>query len=167
MLIPAMLAAVAIHSSPELGKAAGQCRPGENGSAFLVDVEGLKDRKGLLKLELYPSNDKDFLADDNVLIAAGKAFARVETGIPPSGPVSMCIRAPGPGTYALSLMQDRNSNHRFSLSADGVGFPGNPRLGLSKPPAAAASTHVGDHPARLPIRMNYWKGLFSFGPLER
>ncbi|MEC3948688.1 DUF2141 domain-containing protein [Sphingobium sp. HWE2-09] len=167
ILTPLLLAASAIPSSPDLGKAAGQCRPGENTSAFLVDVTGLKDRKGRLKLELYPANDADFLADDNVLVAAGKAFARVETGVPATGPVSLCIRAPGPGTYALTVLHDRDSNRRFAVSTDGIGFAGNPRLGLSKPSAAAASAPVGEGPTHLSIRMNYRKGLFSFGPLER
>jgi uncharacterized protein (DUF2141 family) len=160
-----LVAAAAIASSPDLGKAEGQCRAGEQGPAFLVEVKGLKDRRGRLKLELYPSNDKDFLADDNVLVMAGKTFRRVEEPVPASGPVSLCIRAPGPGSYALSLLHDRDSDRKFSLSVDGIGFAGNPRLGLSKPHAAAASARVGTGPTRIGVIMNYRKGLFSFGPL--
>lgn len=159
-------ASVTLHSSPDLGKAEGQCRPHESGPSFLVDVVGLKDRVGRLKLELYPANDKDFLADDNVLIGAGKTFRRVEAVIPPTGPVELCIRAPGPGTYALSLLHDRNSDRKFALSIDGIGFAGNPHLGLSKPSSAAASARVGSEPMRISITMNYRRGLLSFGPLE-
>ncbi len=166
-MIPVLLVAAAIASSPDLGKAEGQCRPGEKGSEFLVEVKGLKDRDGRLKLELYPSNDTDFLADDNVLVGAGKAFRRVEEAVPASGPVTLCIRAPGPGTYSLSLLHDRNSDRKFSLSIDGIGFAGNPKLGMSKPKAAAASAQVGSGPAHISIVMNYRRGLFSFGPLER
>jgi hypothetical protein len=57
-----------IRSTPDLGKAEGQCRTGESGPAFVVDMIGLKDRAGKLKLEVYPATDADFLADDNVLI---------------------------------------------------------------------------------------------------
>jgi uncharacterized protein (DUF2141 family) len=160
-----LLAAASIPSSPDLGKAEGQCRANEMGPAFLVEVKGLKDRKGRLKLELYPANDKDFLADDNVLVSQGKAFRRVEASVPASGPVQLCIRAPAPGTYALSLLHDRDGNRRFALSIDGVGFPGNPRLGLSKPKARAASAEVGSGIAHITIIMNYRRGLFSFGPL--
>lgn len=167
MIATLLMAAVAIPSTPDLGKAEGQCRTDEKGPAYLVDVKGLKDRKGRLKLELYPANNTDFLADDNILVAAGKPFRRVEMPVPPSGPVQLCIRAPGPGTYALSLMHDRDANRRFSLSIDGIGFPGNPKLGWSKPPASAASAPVGSSPARIAITVNYRRGLFSFGPVEK
>lgn len=167
MLLDMMIAASILPSSRDLGKAEGQCRPGERGPAFIVEVEGFKDRKGRLKLELYPANDKDFLADDNILIAAGKPFRRVEVPVAPSGPVSLCIRAPEPGRYALSLLHDRNGDRKFALSADGIGFAGNPKLGFSKPSAAAASAVVGADPARITIILNYRRGLFSFGPLER
>lgn len=161
------MAAPPLASSPDLGKADGQCRAEEHGSAFLVDVRGLKDRRGRLKLELYPANSQDFLADDNVLVAAGKAFRRVEIAVPSSGPVILCIRAPGAGTYALSLLHDRNADRRFAVSIDGIGFAGNPKLGLSKPSAAAASATVGVGPAHINIVLNYRRGLLSFGPLER
>ncbi|HKT75110.1 MAG TPA: DUF2141 domain-containing protein [Sphingobium sp.] len=165
-MIPLLFLAALMPSTPDLGKAEAQCRPNEHGSAFLVEVAGLKDRKGRLKLELYPANDTDFLADDNVLLSAGKAFRRVEVAVPASGPVQLCIRAPGPGTYALSLLHDRDANRHFTLSMDGVGFASNPRLGLSKPRAAAASASVGSGPTRITIVVNYRRGLFSFGPLK-
>ncbi|MEJ7933892.1 DUF2141 domain-containing protein [Sphingobium sp. AN558] len=162
-----LFAAVVTPSSPDLGKAEGKCRPGEHGPAFLVEVKGLKDRQGRLKLELYPSNDSDFLADDNVLLSAGKIFRRVEISVPSAGPVSLCIRAPAPGTYALGLLHDRNGDRKFTISADGIGFAANPRLGLSKPKAAVASATVGASPVRISITLNYRKGLLSFGPLEQ
>jgi uncharacterized protein (DUF2141 family) len=158
-----MLSAAAppqIVSTPDLGKSGAACRRDESGPAFLVEVAGLRDRQGLLKLELYPSNDRDFLADDNVLLAAGKAFRRVEVRVPPSGPVALCIRAPGPGRYALSLLHDRDGNHRFNLSSDGVGFAGNPRLGWSKPAAALCSAVTVGGVTRIRIVINYRHGLF-------
>jgi uncharacterized protein (DUF2141 family) len=156
-----------LPSSPDLGKAEGQCRAEEHGPSFLVTANGLKDRKGRLKLELYPANDTDFLADDNILVAAGKPFRRVETAISPSGPVQLCIRAPGPGLYALSLLHDRDGDRKFALSVDGIGFAGNPKLGLRKPTARAASARALSGPTPIAITLNYRRGLFSFGPLER
>jgi uncharacterized protein (DUF2141 family) len=159
MTIWLMMAAASIASTPSLGIAEGQCRTPETGPAFLVEVAGLRDRAGRLKLELYPANDHDFLADDNVLIAAGKPFARVDIPVPAQGPITLCIRAPHPGRYALSLLHDRNGNHRFDLSGDGVGFTGNPRLGWSKPSAATASAAVGESPTRVTVVLNYRHGL--------
>ena len=158
-MMPWMMMATVLASSPDLGVAAGRCRTPETGPAFQVDVVGLKDRAGHLKLELYPANDQDFLADDNILIMAGKPFARVEVPTPQDGPVQLCIRAPHAGRYALSLLHDRNSDRRFQLSIDGIGFSNNPKLGWSKPDADRVAVDVGDAPRRISIVMNYRHGL--------
>jgi uncharacterized protein (DUF2141 family) len=166
MIVAAMLlASQVLASNPTLGTAEGRCRPEESGPAFLVTVVGLKDRRGSLKLELYPANDADFLADDNILVAAGKPFRRVEMPVPQTGPVQLCIRAPSAGTFALSVLHDRVGSRKFNLSADGVGFGGNPALGFSKPKAATASVDAGPHPTSTRIVLNYRRGLFSFGPI--
>jgi len=151
--------AASLASSPDLGMAAGRCRESETGPAFLVEVTGLKDRAGRLKLELYPATDADFLADDNVLISAGKPFARVEAPIARDGEVQLCIRAPHAGRYALSLLHDCNSDRKFELSSDGIGFSNNPKLGWSKPGASHVAVDVGDAPRRITIVMNYRHGL--------
>ncbi|HEX8057155.1 MAG TPA: DUF2141 domain-containing protein [Novosphingobium sp.] len=166
IMAPLLLGAY-LPSSPELGTAEGRCRRGEQGPALLVEIDGLKDRRGRIKLELYPANDDDFLQDDNLLVSAGKTFRRVEAPVPASGAVELCIRAPSPGTYALSVLHDRDSNRRFSLSIDGIGFGGNPKLGWSKPKAAAASVRVGPSPTPLRVVMNYRRGLFAFGPIGK
>ena len=135
-MMPMAAVAVQAASNLDLGKAAGPCRPGERGPAVIVNVLGLRDRTGLLKLEVYPATDEDFLADDSHLVASGKTFRRVESTIAPAGPVGLCVRVPHAGRYAISLLHDRNRNHRFDLSGDGIGFAGNPKLGWSKPKAA-------------------------------
>lgn len=162
-----LTAAGPIPSTPDLGKAEGQCRPGESGPAFLVDLMGLRDRSGRVKVEVYPANDKDFLADDNVLVMAGKTFRRVEVPVPAEPVPRLCIRLPGPGTYAVTVLHDRNADRKFSLSHDGIGFSGNPKLGWSKPKAAAVATYANNGLTTLRVIMNYRTGLFSFGPLKR
>jgi uncharacterized protein (DUF2141 family) len=149
-----------------LGQAAGACRSQEDGPAALINVTGLKDRAGLLRAELYPANDNDFLQDDKILVRAGKTFHRVEMRLPPSGPVQLCIRVPGPGPYALALLHDRDMNRKFGFSSDGFGFPGNPVLRLGRPRAASATFVAGKGITELNIRMNYRRGLLSFGPLK-
>lgn len=151
----------------ELGKAEGRCRPGETGPALLVSAVGLKDRAGDLKLEVYPANDQDFLQDDKILIGQGKTFRRVEEPVPASGTPTLCVRVPGPGTYAVSLLHDRDANHKFNLSGDGVGFSGNHKLSWSKPKAAASSVVAGAGLTRVPIVLNYRQGLLSFAPLDQ
>ncbi|NBC37860.1 DUF2141 domain-containing protein [Novosphingobium sp. FSY-8] len=163
-LIPLLAAdapkpSVPLPSTPELGKAEGKCRPGESGPSLMVEVVGLKDRTGRLKLEIYPNNDADFLMDDNVLVYQGKAFRRVEEDLPPTGPVRLCIRVPAPGTYSLMLLHDRDNNRKFGWWVDGIGFGSNPRLGWSKPKAAHTGVAVGAGPTPTRVVLNYRSGL--------
>jgi uncharacterized protein (DUF2141 family) len=158
MASPLMVAA-GIQSTPDLGTAEGRCRSNELGPSFLVNVEGLKDRTGKLKLEVYPAKDPDFLEDDNILISAGKTFRRVEQPVPASGPVQLCVRVPSAGSYAVSLLHDRDGNRKFGWRIDGIGFAGNPRLGWSKPAAPAASAIARSGPTQIEIVMNYRRGL--------
>jgi uncharacterized protein (DUF2141 family) len=158
--------AMATASSPELGKAEAKCRPNEHGPALMVNVVGLKDRRGTLKLEVYPSNDTDFLADDNVLIDQGKTFRRVETAVPASGQALICVRVPGAGAYSVTVLHDRDGNRKFSLSDDGLGFAGNPKLHRAKPKAAETRVIAGSGLTSTTIVMNYLHGFFAFGPLK-
>jgi len=166
MMIAALLAHAAIASSPELGKAEGQCHANENGPAFLISIGGLKDRKGLVKAEVYPPSDPEFLGDDNVLLMAGKTFRRVEQPVPQTGPVVLCIRVPGPGTYAVSVLHDRDGNRKFTLLADGVGCASNPKIHWGQPKAEHCLAVAGPTPTRLSITLNYFRGLGGFGPVR-
>lgn len=159
-------AAASIPSSPDLGKVDADCRPDERGPSLFIDAEGLKDREGTLKLEVYPANDRDFLQDDNILVSEGKTFRRVEVPVTGSNPQRLCIRVPEPGRYAVSLLHDRDSNRRFSIIVDGIGFGGNPDLKWRKPKASEASLHVGNRPSHHRILLNYHRGFLSFGPLQ-
>lgn len=166
LLVPAA-ASAQLPSSPSLGIAEGRCRSGEAGPALMINVVGLKDRSGTMKAELYPATDTDFLADDNVLLNAGKTFRRVVVDVPAAGSVVLCMRVPGPGVYGLSMLHDRDANRKFGLSTDGVGFGSNPdRLGPSKPKIAVGRVTAGSGLTRVNVRMLYRRGLFSFGPLN-
>ena len=157
-LVP-LLTSATIPSTPDLGKAEGRCRDSEPGPAFIVTIAGLRDRTGRIKLEVYPANDEDFLADDNVLIAAGKTFRRVEVPVPASGAAQLCVRLPRAGRYGVVVLHDRNSDRRFNWRVDGIGFAGNPRLGLSQPDVAEASALASARRSSITIVMNYLRGL--------
>ena len=87
-----------IGPSPALD---GSCAHGV-GPKLYVNVTGLKDRGGRLKLELYPGNEADFLKDDRTIKAEGKQMRRVWSQMPASGPVVLCIRAPSAGQWATT-----------------------------------------------------------------
>lgn len=167
LVLPLLLAAgPALKSTPELGKAEGRCRAGEPGPALLVEAAGMKDRTGNMKLEIYPGNDQDFLADDNVLVAAGKTFRRVEVPVPQAGPVVLCVRIPGPGTYAVSVLHDRNMDRRFQWKIDGIGFSSNPKLGWGKPSVKNSRVVVNSGGvSKIAVVMNYRNGL-GVAPLK-
>lgn len=151
-------------SAQMLGSDAAACRSGE-GPAIAVEITGLKDRTGELKLELYPGEEADFLKDDHVLIAAGKTFRRVIVPTPATGPTTMCIRVPRPGRYALLLTHNRDGKNKFSIWTDGAGFASNTKLGRSRPKVGQALVEVGAGVTTVRITAQYLRGLGGFGPI--
>jgi len=146
------------------GTVEGACSADEHGPALVVDITGFKDRRGLIKLEVYPPVDGEFLGTDTKLVAEGKTFRRVEERVPASGPVALCVKVPATGTYSVVVLHDRNSDHKFQWTSDGVGFPGNPHIGWGAPKAAAARISVGPHVTRTTVVLNYFRG-FGMGPI--
>lgn len=161
-LAATMVAAPAL--AQPLGSDAQACASND-GPAIRVDVTGLKDRTGRLKLELYPANEADFLKDDRDLRKEGKFFRRVWAEVPQSGAIQMCIRAPAPGRYALLFTHDRDNRNKFNFMRDGAGFPSNTRLGRSRPKLAEAVINVPAGVVTTSIRAQYLRGLGGFSPL--
>ena len=164
MLLPvaAALLWAAPGSAQILGSDAEACAPGR-GSAIQVNITGLKDRTGELKLELYPANEEDFLKDDRDLIREKKLFRRVRVPTPASGSIAMCMRVPRPGRYALLFTHNRDGKNKFSIWSDGAGFATNRRLGRSRPKVDEAIVDVGGGVAVVTIRAQYLRGLGGFG----
>lgn len=166
-LIPAalVLGAAAAAPVPEpIGDDAALCRAGR-GPAIQVNVEGLKDRRGQMWLELYPASEADWLKDDTELLAAGKTFRRTRATPPATGGFAMCVQLPRPGRYALLLRHNRTGKDKFSIWSDGVGLPGNASIGRSKPSYAQASIDAGGGITVSTIRLQYLHGLSGFRPL--
>lgn len=162
-LTGAALAAPA-HAGP-VGAEAGACVSG-TGPAIKVNIQGLKDRTGRLKLELYPANQADFLKDDRDLKAEGKFFHRVWADTPARGSVQMCIKVPTPGQYALLFTHDRDGKNKFNVWKDGAGFPGSAKIGRKRPQLAQALINVGPGVTTTNIRTQYLRGVSGFAPSE-
>jgi uncharacterized protein (DUF2141 family) len=120
------------------------CPIGYN-SYVRVTVVGLKDRRGDLRVELYPDTEQDFVVN---------MLARVELPTPPGDP-TICVALPEPGRYAIAVHHDRNTNNKFDLFTDGFGFSNNPRLGLSLPKVDKVAFDAGPGKTNLTIRMRY------------
>lgn len=162
--LAALLAQPAAARAQVLGADAAACTGGQ-GPAIQATITGLKDRKGTLKLELYPANEADFLAGDKALLAAGKTFRRITVAPPAGGNAVICLRVPRPGRYALFFGHDRDGKNKFNFWSDGAGFPSNAKLGRSRPKLAEALIDVGPGITPATIRAQYLRGLGGFGPL--
>ncbi len=167
LAILAIAAPATLAAGPSQAEMLGDagCVGGE-GPAILVNVAGLKDRAGEVKVELYPATAVDFLRDDRDLLKEGKTFRRVRVATPNAGPVELCIRAPRPGRYGLLFTHNRDGKNKFDYRIDGVGVVSNQRIGLSKPKLGNSTITVGDRPVTASIRVQYL-GLFGFGPSGR
>ena len=80
--LAALLAGAAAANAVPIGSDSIACTA-DRGPAILANISGLKDRKGRLRLELYPADKADFLKDDRDLIAEGKVghFGLSEAGV--------------------------------------------------------------------------------------
>jgi uncharacterized protein (DUF2141 family) len=86
----------------------------------------------------------------------GMMLARVQTPTP-AVDTPVCLALPEPGRYAIAVLHDRDKDG-LDVFRDGYGFPGNPKLGLRKPPAEEAAVDVGLGVVRLDVVLNYWAG---------
>jgi uncharacterized protein (DUF2141 family) len=160
----AVFAVPAARAQQAIGDDAAACRT-HTGPAIQVNVIGLKDRIGRLKLELYPPNEEDFLKDDHTLIKEGKFFRRIWAQTPATGPVVLCIKVPRPGRYALLFTHDRDGKNKFNFWQDGAGFVVPQRLGRTRPSVNQAILNVGAGVTVVSIRAQYLRGLSGFAPV--
>lgn len=123
-----------------------------------VHVNGFKDRTGNLRVQAYGANPDEFLE-------SGKKLIRVEGPVSAAGNMDVCVPLPGPGTYALVVLHDRDANGKLSVWSDGVGFSRNPKLGLSKPDYDRVKVTLPSGTTDLAVTLNYRQG-FSVRPLK-
>lgn len=131
-----------------------------------VNISGLRDKSGRLKLELYPATQADFLQDDKALLKAGKVFRRIVVMVPARA-ASMCVPVPRPGRYAVIVIHKRDTSPKFSVTNDGVALPGNSRIGRRRPTVDEATVVVADRVITVDARMQYLRGLAGFKPFAR
>lgn len=164
-LIMLSLGVPAGAAGPVLGGDAAACISG-TGPAVLANISGLKDRKGEVRLELYPANEKDFLKDDRDLVREGKLFRRVSVPAPPAGPLALCLRVPRPGRYAVLLTHDRDGKNKFNIWSDGAGTPSNAKMGRAKPKLRDAMIDVAAGVRTITIKAQYLRGFSGFSPMN-
>lgn len=127
------------------------CAPGASGPAALVTTHGFKDRKGNLRIAVYHANEEEFLA-------SGRYVQRIDTPLTQSGPMTVCVPLPGPGSYAIVALHDRNADGKLNVFSDGFGFSNNPKLGRSKPAVDLMAVEVRGVPS-YSVTLNYVQGF--------
>lgn len=129
------------------------------GPAAAVTISGLRAPTGLLTVYLWSEDAAAFLQH-------GRSLRRVELPAT-SGPVRLCLPAPRPGRYAVSVRHDVDGNRRRYDLNDGAGFSRNPRLSLARtrPAIGAVLLSIGPGPTGVDIVMNYRFGM-SVRPVE-
>ena len=72
--------------------------------------------------------------------------------------MTVCMPAPGPGTYGIAIRHDINGNGSTDLTKDGGGMSNNPSINifnLGKPSVDKAAFSVGQEVKTIGIRMRY------------
>lgn len=132
---------------------------GNDAAAVDLTISGFKDRTGRLRVQLYSDQPDEFLEK-------GAKLKRIDIPVTASGPMSVCVALPAPGTYAIAVLHDRNANHKLDVLNDGVGFSGNPRLALAKPKYQSVAFTVPRGVTRMNVVLNYRQGL-AVRPIRR
>src|SRR5438128_12205000 len=109
-------------AAAQLGPDAAACRG--NGQAVLVTVNGFRARTGNIRVAIYGSDPRRFLA-------RGQTLRKINVPVTGAGPMRICVALPGPGRYAVAVRHDVNGNNARGDWSDGAGFSRNPRISLT------------------------------------
>ncbi|HTU12218.1 MAG TPA: DUF2141 domain-containing protein [Allosphingosinicella sp.] len=138
-------------AAAQLGADAQVCRGG--GQAVLVTVDGFRQRTGNIRVAIYGSDPRLFLA-------RGQTLRKINVPVTSSGAMRICVALPGPGRYAVAVRHDVNGNNRSDWS-DGGGFSRNPRVTLTslRPRYENVAINVGRGVTPVSVTLNYRFGL--------
>jgi len=149
--------AFAAPASAQLGPDAAACR--SNGQAVLVTVDGFRARTGNIRVAIYGSDPRQFLA-------RGQTLRKVNVPVTGAGPMRICVALPGPGRYAVAVRHDVNGNNARGDWSDGAGFSRNPRISLTnlRPNYNNVAINVGRGVTPVSVVLNYRFG-FAIRPV--
>ncbi|NCA01717.1 MAG: DUF2141 domain-containing protein [Sphingomonadaceae bacterium] len=116
-----------------------------------VDISKVRNAKGKV-LVCLTSNAKAYPD-------CGKDPASRKLALPASATLTARFEDVPPGTYAIALIHDENSNNRMDLALflpkEGFGMSQNPKIGMGPPKFKNAQFVVNSGNIRLPVMMRY------------
>jgi uncharacterized protein (DUF2141 family) len=136
-------------ASQELNNDMSRCTSG-NGPSVLVQVRGIKEATGKVRVQSYP-------AIAGVWLAKGRWLHRIETPAS-AGSMNICVPVPSEGKYGIAVRHDRNGNGKTDISQDGGGFSNNPSisiLNLGRPSVNKVAFDAGPGVTRITINLKY------------
>ncbi|MHB8527986.1 MAG: DUF2141 domain-containing protein [Caulobacteraceae bacterium] len=156
-MIPAKTGALALTIAVACALAAGagrgqECEGTPGPARLIIHVDAVQSDRGLMTASLYPGDRSQFLIRNGAL----KVWS-----VPARAPSTrMCIWLTAPGTYAVAIYHDANSNHRLDRNALGMpseafGFSNNPRILFSPPSFQAVAFQAAAGDTELHIRLRY------------
>jgi uncharacterized protein (DUF2141 family) len=136
-------------ASQELSNDLSRCTAGK-GPAILVNVRGIKESSGKVRVQSYPATASAWLAK-------GRWLHRIESPAT-AGSMNICIPVPSEGTYGIAVRHDRNGNGKTDIRQDGGGFSNNPSiniLNLGKPSVKKVAFEAGSGVTRVTVNLKY------------
>lgn len=128
---------------------AARCQPGK-GPGVRVQIEGIKEATGTIRVQLYRGIKADWLQ-------SGRWLHRIEAPAR-AGTMSFCMPAPQAGTYAIAVRHDVNNNGKTDLREDGGGMSNNPSINifnLGRPSYTRTAFEIGEGVSSITINMRY------------
>ena len=120
------------------------------GPAVRINVSGIKNSTGNMRLQIYRATKADWLEKDRWIY-------RIETPAR-AGSMSFCMPVPQAGSYAVAIRHDANNNRDTDIFADGGGMSNNPSVNifnLGRPSHNKTAFPVGNEVTSISIRMRY------------
>lgn len=128
------------------------CTDASRGRVEIILLDARSDQ-GLMTVELYDDNPEGFI----------KKLGRIKRVRVPAqaSETRLCLDAPGPGRYAVTVYHDENGNRKFDrnfvgIPEEGFGFSRNPKLDFGPPDHEEAAFDLAAEPVELRIHMTYW-----------
>ncbi|MEA3065586.1 MAG: hypothetical protein QOJ27_2038 [Sphingomonadales bacterium] len=147
-----MLSNLALAFVAGVSPAAVECTGIPSSTRLYVDVDNVHSSRGLIAVTLYTDDPRKFLAKRGSLYV-GRVRAR-------QGRTRVCIHVPRPGTYALAVYHDADSDRHFDrtglgLPAEGFGFSNNPPTFFGLPSFSRVRLNVAKTGLSTTIRLHY------------
>lgn len=135
----ALLLGASIASPSPVQAADDGCTLAPSDTRLYVDVQGLRNSKGLVAVTLYADDRSRFLAKGKSM-GVGRAPAHAPN-------TRVCIHVPKPGVYALAIYHDEDGDRKFKrngigMPVEGFGFSNNPSTLFGLPSFASVRLNV-------------------------